>query len=160
MGGPKIPTQINRLRGGIKHTHRSENKNEPELPVGIPECPPHVCPLGQKEWQRIAPILLQARLLTEGDLAVMTAYCHSFGQWLESIELCREMGPVQLGAGGVPQVSPYVRYQKDAFATWMKCATQLGLTPSSRASLKVDKSDIPKAGKVKEYMNKKQATNG
>ncbi len=64
-GPAPIPTAINHIRGNPGK--RKKNHSEPKPTVQIPYCPAHLDEDARKEWDRLAPILVRMRILTEAD---------------------------------------------------------------------------------------------
>jgi len=138
-GRKTIPSKIIELRGGTTHTHRPPRNDEPEPPERMPSCPRHLDKEARKEWRRTAKILKQIGLLTELDRAVLTGYCQSWSEYVSATLEAQRMGSVYKKSDGTPGINPYVRLAREAYDRMMKAAVLLGLSPSSRAGLKVEK---------------------
>lgn len=116
----------------------------------MPPCPKHLNADAKKEWKRAGKILQSVGLMTELDMAVLAVYCDEYSIWTEATLKVSEMGKVYVRGGkldpetgkvvgGEPRLNPYVKLADNAKDRMMKAAVLLGLSPSSRASLKVEK---------------------
>ena len=138
-GRKSIPSKIINLRGGTRHTHRPDRDQEPQPPEKMPRCPKHLNKEARKEWRRAGRILQSIGIMTELDMAVLAGYCDAFAQWAEATIKVQETGLVYKKADGTPGLNPYLRVAREAYDRMMKAAVLLGLSPSSRAGLKVEK---------------------
>jgi P27 family predicted phage terminase small subunit len=163
-GRKAIPSKITELRGGARHTHRPPRDQEPKPPEGMPPCPDHLDEKAKKEWERAGAILQNIGLMTELDMAVLAGYCDAYSRWAKATVEVQSKGMVYVeGAkkdketgkmvGGIPKLNPYLRVAREAYDCMMKAAVLIGLSPSSRASLKVEKPK-PK-GRVELFMVRK-----
>lgn len=92
------------------------------------------------EWQRVMPILVERRILTDADLASFENYCIAIGQVRECERLIRKSGYVVETARG-PRAHPAIRIQSDAMTRARLLAAELGLTPVSRSRPAVCEND-------------------
>ena len=157
------------IRGGVALTHRPPRSHEPQPPEKMPRCPGHLNKEARKEWRRAGKILQSIGLLTEIDRMIFAAYCEAYSRWIESTLKVQEMGMVYAkGAvkdpktgnmvGGEPRLNPYIRIAREAFDQMIRAGTQIGLSPSSRASLKVE---TPKPlSKAQKFMDRKNSMEG
>ena len=152
-GRKSTPTKILKIRGGSDHTHRPMNDQEPKPPEKLPKFPKHLDRIARKEWKRIGKVLQDIGLMTDLDMAVFAGYCDAYSQWAQATSKVHELGMVNLKADGTPVLNPYLRIAREASDRMMKAAVLLGLAPSSRASLKVEKPK-PKS-KAEEFMARK-----
>src|SRR5665213_2590106 len=84
------------------------------------------------EWQRVMPILIERRVLTDADLASFENYCVAIGQVREMERLIKRAGHVVETERG-PRAHPAVKIQSDAMTRARLLASELGLTPVSRS---------------------------
>lgn len=138
-GRKRIPSKILELRGGSKLTHRGPRTDEPIPPEKMPHCPKHLDKAARKEWKRAGKILQDIGLMTELDMAVLAGYCDAFSKWAEATAKVNDGGLVYKKPDGTPGLNPYLRVAREAYDRMMKAAVLLGLSPSSRAALKVEK---------------------
>lgn len=92
------------------------------------------------EWQRVMPILVERRILTDADLASFENYCVAIGQVREMERLIKRAGHVVETNRG-PRAHPAVKIQSDAMTRARLLASELGLTPVSRSRPAVRESD-------------------
>ena len=168
-GRKATPSKILQLRGGTAHSHRPPRIQEPQPPEKMPSCPKHLNKEARKEWRRAGKILQSIGLLTEIDRMIFAAYCEAYSRWIEATLKVQEMGMVYAkGAvldpetkkmiGGEPRLNPYIRIAREAFDQMIRAGTQIGLSPSSRASLKIEKPK-PKS-KAQEFRDRKNSMEG
>lgn len=155
-GRKKIPSKITQLRGGSDHTHRPMNNKEPTPPKKLPKFPKHLDRMARKEWKRAGKVLQDIGLMTDLDMAVFAGYCDAYSQWAEATQKVHELGMIERNADGIPILSPYLRIAREAYDRMMRAAVLLGLSPSSRASLKVE-NPKPKS-KAEKFMGRKNGT--
>jgi P27 family predicted phage terminase small subunit len=152
-GRKSIPSKIIDLRGGTRHTHQPPRNQEPAPPEKMPTCPKHLDKNARIEWKRAGKIMQSIGLMTELDRAVFAGYCDAFSQWAEATAKVHEGGLVYKKPDGTPGLNPYLRVAREAYDRMMKAAVLLGLSPSSRASLKVERPK-PKS-KAEEFMGRR-----
>ena len=168
-GRKATPSKLLLLKGGTAHSHRPPRNQEPQPPQKMPTCPKHLNKEARKEWRRAGKILQAIGLLTEIDRMIFAAYCEAYSRWIEATLKVQEMGMVYAkGAmqdpdtgkmiGGEPRLNPYIRIAREAFDQMIRAGTQIGLSPSSRASLKIEKPK-PKS-KADEFRARKNSAKG
>jgi P27 family predicted phage terminase small subunit len=88
--------------------------------------------LAKEEWRRVAPVLIQRRILTKSDLGTLEFYACAVGlarrAQIESEGLTLSV----TGKNGVQRQHPSVKIARDAWNDARKFAGELGLTPASR----------------------------
>ncbi|WP_407192522.1 phage terminase small subunit P27 family [Bradyrhizobium sp. STM 3566] len=94
------------------------------------------------EWHRVAPILIDRRILTNTDLTSLEHYCTAAGQVREMQKIVAREGSVIMTERG-PRAHPAVRIQADAMTRARLLAAELGLTPVSRnrPAIRTDQED-------------------
>jgi phage terminase small subunit len=108
--GPKPkPTALKVLEG--VHPFRI-NGDEPPFPPGSAAAPDWLAGLAREQWDELAPLLAESRVLTVGDRSNLALLCLLYQRWRED--------PADLKA-----INQYVRL-----------SLEFGLTPSSRSRLK------------------------
>lgn len=168
-GRKATPSKLLLLKGGTAHSHRPPRRQEPQPQEKMPQCPSHLNKEAKKEWRRAGKILKSIGLLTQIDRMIFAAYCEAYSRWIEATLKVQEMGMVYVkGAvldpdtgkmvGGEPRLNPYIRIAREAFDQMIRAGTQLGLSPSSRATLKVE---TPKPrSKAQEFRDRKNSMEG
>ena len=80
----------------------------------------------RKEWDRVMPVLVERKILTDADLGGLENYCICIGRVRETEALIQ--------AGQEPEVMlKLARLQDKAMASARQLAAELGLTPVSRS---------------------------
>ncbi len=134
MGGRKpLPSNVKLLKG----TNRAdrENKKEPKPKLKIPEPPDHLSKLALIEWGRVSGELLKLGLLSEIDMAALSAYCQCFSRWAEAEEELKESTlTIKTESGNVIQ-NPLVGIANKAMDKMIKCLVEFGMSPSSRSKV-------------------------
>lgn len=92
--------------------------------------------LATKEWRRLAPMLLEIRLLTDADRASLIACCLQWSRYLEATKKVRLTGMFVEASSGYPIPNPYIGIANRALLLCTKLWIELGLTPSSRSRVK------------------------
>lgn len=113
--------------------HRPLNEREPILPRGVGDPPEHLGEKARAEWSRVAAILTEAEVITEGDRAVLALYCSAWDRWVRAEEMLAKSSEIlKSGDGGLYQ-NPYLAISNRALDQVAKLAASLGLDPSSRS---------------------------
>lgn len=121
---------------------------EPELSRAIPRCPKHLCGEARREWRRVAGELYEAGLLTRVDRAALAAYCQAWAHWVEAEAKVRELGAVvKTQSGGLAQ-NPWLGVANRAMDEMRRFLVEFGMTPSSRARVKVEAQPAPDLAEV------------
>lgn len=139
-GRKKIPTKVKELQGTMKAERRMENEMQAVLVEEIPLAPTWLSEIGKREWIKVCNELFNKRMLHQIDLSLLEAYCNSISLHIETEQMLREKGRVQVfkNADGTlkhMQAVPYQKIANDALDRALKIATQFGFTPSARSSI-------------------------
>lgn len=107
----------------------------PADPVLNAPVAPGWLPAGARdEWNRVAPVLAERRILTEGDLGSLENYCLAIGQVKEcQATLAALDSAFFVGENGVPRPHPAIRVMHAAMTLSRQLAAEMGLTPVSRS---------------------------
>lgn len=98
----------------------------------VPKAPSWLSNHAKSEWKRVAPILVERKVLTEADLPILESYCVAVGMVHEAqTEISRD-GITTSTAHGVKR-HPSVGIQITAMNQCRLLANELGLTPVSRS---------------------------
>jgi P27 family predicted phage terminase small subunit len=130
-GFPPQPTALKIARGNPGK--RPLNHEEPQLrPAGLK---PPVTLKGKalEEWERLGPDLVDAGVLTVGDLSTFETYCRLVGQEAEYQKKS------QKHKDDATQQLRYDSHLLKIRAQKKQYAAELGLTPSSRSGVKAKK---------------------
>lgn len=88
-----------------------------------------------EEWNRVAPLLSEIGLLTEGDRTALTAYCTIYQRWVSAEQQILKEGVFREFETGYVQVNPYVTVANRSLKQMKEFMIEFGLTPSSRVRL-------------------------
>ena len=142
------PTEVKRLTGNPGK--RPLNTDEPQLPpisdafIAVPR-ELLADPIASEEWTRLASMLRERKVVTEGDRGALLALCQQWSLYQQAVQKCAEKGMVVMAPSGYPIVNPYLGIANKAIDKCTKLWVELGLTPSSRSRVTTDKSVKPEA---------------
>jgi P27 family predicted phage terminase small subunit len=97
--------------------------------------PTFLCDEAKVEWDRVAPMLYALRLLSELDVAALSAYCHSYAMWRQATTALNNVGLVAKGANGSSIAHPLLKIANKAAQDMVRYAAEFGMTPSARARI-------------------------
>lgn len=130
--GPKpTPTAVLSVRGSWRADRRTD---EPEFPPGAPECPSYIIGEALVEWERVVPILMASRVLTEGDLSALVSYCRFWGEYLKFQTRCDKL--LEKTKGPFAHYPQEYALRNSAYDRMSKAAALLGLSPADRTRVK------------------------
>src|SRR5438045_4928772 len=84
------PTRIKALTGNPGK--RPLNPHEPRPEPSLPECPPELSPVAQREWSRLAAELSKLGLITQLDRGALATYCGAYVMWAGAMEKIQTFG--------------------------------------------------------------------
>lgn len=141
MRGRKPTPTAQRILAG-NPGKRAINAAEPQLPAADLAVPPELDgdAYAISAWNRLAPMLGAARVITAGDRDLLLLYCQALSHKQDAQLQLRKVGLV------VASAKDKTIYARNPFFTpWRftalliaKLAAELGLTPSSRSRVKAD----------------------
>jgi P27 family predicted phage terminase small subunit len=130
------PTSLKILSGS-----RPRNSHEPRpgLLAELPPAPDWLDDVAVYRWNEDGPLLISLGLLTPLDLVSFAAYCQATADLVAAkIQISEEGATTVTDKGNVIQ-HPAVGMRNRAYEIMRKFASDFGMSPSSRASLKVEK---------------------
>ena len=133
------PTAKRELEGNPQR--RPMPENEPVLPVAEPDTFDAVPEelekneLGKREWTRLAPMLRKARIITDGDRAVVIAVCQQWALYRTALEKVDTAGLVVTSPSGYPMPNPYIGIANKALQACLRMWIELGITPAARTKV-------------------------
>lgn len=98
--------------------------------LDVPRAPSWLSTHAKAEWRRVMPVLVERRILTDADLAMVESFCLLTGR-VREIEIL-------LKGGLDPKLA---RLQDKAIISARQIAAELGLTPVSRSRPAVRESE-------------------
>jgi P27 family predicted phage terminase small subunit len=118
---------------------RALNKKEPKPAAGVPVCPKHLKETEERsEWKRLIAELSSMKLLSKVDRAELALCCSAWGMYVKACGKITEEGEVIISEKGGLYQNPWVAIRNRSMEQIHKFYTEFGLTPSSRARVKVD----------------------
>lgn len=140
--GPKpTPTAILKLAGST--VPGRSRKGEPEPASGTPAKPEWVVDATESVWNQTIKHLSDMRVLTVADGNAIARYCELVVSWVEVSQKLRDHGMTydlndKNGEFRCSMPRPEVSIRNQLTAQIICLEREFGLTPSSRASLKVE----------------------
>lgn len=165
-GRRPTPTAIKRLNGNAGH--RSFNEQEIAAEVGAPEKPKGLGRVASREWDFMVPQLIELGVITRIDGKSLAEYCKSAevaeqayrdmrtrGLMLDEPVLDKLNQPIMFGTKLLVQhkANPAVGVWKTATSIMKSYLIEFGLTPASRAKLKI--APRPAADPFDSFLNGK-----
>lgn len=137
-GPPPEPSALKLLKGNPGK--RAINHAEPQpakAKKGSRRVPSTLPPAGKRLWAALVPELERLNLLTKIDDATLHGACLSYARALEAGVLVKKQGMTIVTDKGFIIQHPAVSIERNSWASWLRFATQFGLTPSARSSLHI-----------------------
>ena len=103
-----------------------------------PDAPETLGVHGLRCWRRIAPLLVEHRLLTPLDLEALEALCHQWNEyitWQLAITEDPDLAVVNF-ENGVRQKSPEATFRDSAYDRWLRLLPRFGLAPEYLAKVR------------------------
>ena len=126
------PTALKKLEGNPGK--RPLNELEPMPRVSMLRCPNWLEPEAKKEWRRLAPVLIDAGILTSADAVPFAGYCQAYARWKEAEQEASKLGMVYRDGDRI-RPNPYIAISRAAFAEVKSLAAEFGLTPANRTAI-------------------------
>ena len=150
-GRKRTPTALRVLRGNPGG--RPLNDREPSFSATVPGISKHLSAEAVAEWKRVAKLLADAGVLTEIDMAVLAAYCQSYGIAEQASQAIAKMaardeltsGLMIKSAKGNAVPNPLVWIASAARRDSIRYAAELGMTPAARSKIQVSEALAEKA---------------
>lgn len=136
MGRKKEPSALKRLRGS---DGRYINDQSPTFAVVADIKPPAILGRhGKKYWREVAPILIEYKLLTAGDLGAFTNLCVAWDLAMEALATIKAEGLFRQDENNVTRKHPAHQVWRDSLAQYLRLCGEFGLTPAARESLHLE----------------------
>jgi P27 family predicted phage terminase small subunit len=100
--------------------------------TAAPKAPARLGTYGRECWQRLAPLLVELKLIRAMDLEALEAMCHQWHEfltWHLIILEDPERAIVEYGESGARQKSPEATLRDSAYDRWLKLLPRFGLSP-------------------------------
>lgn len=120
-----------------------------DVPEEMPKHPAWLGKTAKKEWKRLAPIIFEAKVLTDADITAFAAYCASYEQWVTAEKSIQATKPdaasppvlVYEDEKGNKKPIPEIAVANEAKKQMLTFAREFGLTPASRSNVSAVESE-------------------
>ena len=149
-GRPPKPTALKVLTGADQVHKERLNAAEPVPPAGDLVRPTWLLPRARKHWDRLLFAIRSMNVGTPVDADSLGALCNALQEYIDSTKEITKHGLVvvehrydKVGnvVGDTYKANPAVQARADSWRRMNLMMQQFGLTPSSRAKLKVEKPE-------------------
>lgn len=151
------PTRIKKITGNPGKRRMNPKEPDPDLPAGLPKPPTHFNAAAKKEWTRAGSVLLDSRILTKADIAVLEAYCRLYGRWDEAERKLRRQGMIILVGkdkkNKYQQINPLLTIATQCIRQMRLYLAELGMTPSSRSRISAEERPIEPEESAEEFFS-------
>ena len=103
----------------------------------VPECPEWLTGIAREEWNRVAPALHAAGLLTGLDVSALEGYCACYWKWREAEQRLADEGLTILTPNGSTQIHPCQSISNQAQKLLLSWVKAFGLSPDSRGRMEL-----------------------
>jgi P27 family predicted phage terminase small subunit len=136
-----VPTAIKKLNGNPGG--RPLNNREPAFKNKKPIAPKEITENEKAftQWKRLVKLLWPTGVLTQGETDLLTTYCFVYAQWVEAVEDVSKSGTVIMNSKGDVKINPSFTVSNALTIQMRKLQAELGMTPSARARIQVNKVD-------------------
>ena len=160
MGRPPKPIGIHEVRG----TYRADrhDRNQPRPKVRQPRVPEHLTGEARTCWLKLAPMLMELRVLTEADALALERVCMTYGEIRRYETVLAEQGdtyqPEALDRQGnriqgMIRPRPEVAMLAVAARLFRQMLADFGLNPSARARIEAAPEEAAPDDPTAEFMN-------
>lgn len=133
VGRKPKPTELKLLAGnpGKRAVKRAPAAGRQRLRAPAP--PEWLPEEGQREWRRVAPLLMRMRVLRDTDLTALAVYCESYERYRAARkDLDDNLGMYTDTGTGSIKAHPATTILNQALAQMRAFMVEFGLTPSAR----------------------------
>jgi P27 family predicted phage terminase small subunit len=120
-----------------------ENAKEPKPEVVAPYRPSYLDADAVAEWERLEPILLRMKVLTEADYIALALICQTHSTMIKAQEQLTKSGILFKTPSGYVQQSPLLAVVNGCVEKIITLCREFGLTPSARFRIQTTPGDGP-----------------
>lgn len=128
-GPVPMPKALKKRRGTYRPSRAA--KDAMDLPVSTPGMPEWLDAEGRKEWERVVPMLEEAKVLADVDRIALGNYCAAVSLCINATREYQRHG-VSLTKNKRVYVHPMIKVAQEARAQALRLGAEFGLTPASR----------------------------
>lgn len=140
-GRKPLPSHLKLIQGN--RGKRPIKPDQIEVTPSLPMPPPFLCDEAKVEWGRVASMLYALRLLSDLDIAALSAYCQSYAIWQRATAALNilaaadkeTLGLIAKGANGSSIAHPLLKIANKAAQDMVRYAGDFGMTPVARARI-------------------------
>lgn len=148
-GRKPLPRHLKLVKGNPGRRPVPPEKIAPK--VSLPNAPDHLSDEAKAEWHRVIGGLFALKLMTDLDVAALSAYCAAYATWkmaTTSLGTFAKIDPINRGlvirtSNGNMIQNPLVGIANKAATDMVKFAAEFGMTPSARA--RIEQGGFPDA---------------
>jgi P27 family predicted phage terminase small subunit len=139
-----VPAQVHFLRGNPSKMSAADlaaaGAQGLQAAVEAPTCPTHLSADAKTEWRRIIGDLVQLGVVAKVDRAELAVYCTAYADWKKARQMINTLGEsgfVEITPSGYKQMSAWMQIANRAEERMRAAGGAFGLSPASRAKLRV-----------------------
>ena len=104
------------------------------------------------EWNRVAPMLVQIRVLKALDVNTLARYCIAWAQYVDAALNTLKYGSLLKSKTGQPYYSPFFNQQRTLDGALTSLGALFGLDPSSRSRFDVQEGKEKEEGEIEAFL--------
>ncbi len=136
-GPAPVPTKVKMLRGETRPSRL--NLHEPMPSPDVPKMPTDMDAEAKVVWRRVLRAMRHTGVIRAADSDVLRCYCESVARYQYAGRLLAQSGPLVRGQRGELVKNPLHQVVRDNADEIRQFARELGLSPSARASLRMER---------------------
>jgi P27 family predicted phage terminase small subunit len=150
MAKKAVPIDLLLIKGN-KHLTKKEIEKRKQAEESLRMSDEHIDPpewldeIAKKEFERIAELLKEVRLVTEADIHLLATYCDAYSDYVKCTELIQKEGLMVEYTNKAAETNkvphPLMTKKKQLFEQMKAVASEFGLSPSARAKLAMPKKE-------------------
>ena len=140
MGGHGSGRKPTGTGAGRRSHHKKQNRLQTNPDAGVPEMPFELPKRARAQYQRLVPLLLKMKVLTEADGRALASYCIHRAQ-LEEVDAHIEKHGIIVRSKDGDRPNPAFRVKSHLLREMRVFENEFGLTPASRARLGIRLDD-------------------
>ena len=142
-GRKPLPTELKVISGAYTINPQRRNHNEPDAPNDEPECPDHLDAMARNKWNEITGYLREMNILSAAYSDLIELYAETYSMYRQAMEKVVRVGiaTVSKDKNGNATIhrNPFETAAQKYRDALLKMESELGLTPSAKSRLHVDK---------------------
>lgn len=144
-----LSQQKSRLTREVQENKKATEEAMKKLTSLEAEPPEWLDDRAKQEWFRIYPLLKELPIVSL-DLALVSAYCQAYSDYIQATERMKQEGAVIVTERGT-KLNQNHAIKRDALSQLNSISSKLGLTVESRLKILDPKNEAPKQQSVYDY---------